>query len=317
MPRKKKTETEEQVEEEKEETSKDSPDVGFSIDVFSDSHLGKEEKKEDSSMEKKKKELGEKAKKLAGKIEIKDKKDIKGEVEASKRKKTEGILLPLDDYVKYSAHLGTKAVTPNMRQFVYRRRADGIAVLNTTFIDKGIKEAADFLKNYKPEDVFLACKREAGWTAAKKFGEVTGIRIFTKKYPAGIITNLKLKEFFETELVIISDPWLDKNALNDAVRIKRPVVALCDTNNLTNGVTKIIPCNNKAAKAIGLVFYLLAKEYLKSQGKKEEAANLKVEDFTGVEEESYLRNTPEKTAKSEEKEKVEKIKVGKGAEEGV
>ena len=70
----------------------------------------------------------------------------------------------------------------------------------------------------------------------------------------------------------------------------------------------------------------MAKEYLKSQGKKEEANNLKTEDFTGVEEESYLRNTSEKTAKErslgkssqkEDTEKGEKVKVGEGAEEGV
>ena len=309
MPRKKKTE-----EENDEETKAvESPNIDFSIDVFSDSHLDKG----GTSKDKKKKELEEKAKKLAEKIEIKDKKDIKGEVEAEaikkKAKKAEGTLLALDDYVKYSAHLGTKAVTPNMRQFVYRRRADGIAVLNTTFIDKGIKEAADFLKEFKPEDIFLACKRESCWPAVKKFAEATGIRVFTKKYPAGIITNLELKDFFETELIVICDPWLDKNALNDAVRIKKPVVALCDTNNLTTGVTKIIPCNNKSGKSVGLVLYLLAREYLKNQGKKEEASKLKMEDFTGVPEEEQETRRIEK----EDTEKGEKVKVGEGAEEGV
>ena len=267
----------------------------------------KVEKKTEAEIEKAKKELEKKAKKLAEKIEIKDKKDIKGEVEKvkeeKKKKAAAGILFPLDDYVKYSAHLGTKAVTPHMRQFVYRRRADGIAVLNTTFIDQGIKDGADYLQNFKPEDIFLACKRESGWEAVKKFSEVTGIKVFTKKYPAGIITNIKLEDFFETELIIICDPWLDKNALSDAIKVRVPVIALCDTNNLTTGVTKIVPCNNKAEKSIGLVLYLLAKEYLKSQGKKEEAGKLKLEEFTGVTE--------------EEVEQVGREKKRKGAREGV
>ena len=238
-----------------------------------------EEKKE-----KLKEKLKSKAEELAGKIEIVDEKDIKKEVMSSEEKKkarNEKTLFPLDDYVKYSCHLGTRAVTPKMRQFVYKRRADGIAVLNTNNIDKKLKEAVEFLSQFNAEDIFLACKREAGWPATLKFSEATGIRVFTKKYPAGIITNPNLKDFFETELVIICDPWLDKNALNDADLIKKPVIALCDTNNLIDKVTKIIPCNNKSGKSIGLILYLLAREYLRAKGKEKEAKKLNIEDFTG------------------------------------
>ena len=253
----------------------------------------KTEKIDKEKLEKIKEELKEKAKKMAEKIDEGEKKDIREEVKEAKKRKI-STLFPLDDYVKYSAHLGTKAVTPHMRQFVYKRRADGLAVLNTTHIDANLKEAAKFLAGFSPEDVFLACKREAGWQAAKKFGEVTGIRVFTKKYPAGIITNPDLDDFFETELVIICDPWLDKNALNDAIKVRKPVIGLCDTNNFTKGITEIIPCNNKASKSIGLILYLLAKEYFK---KRKESKKLKIEDFTG--------------------EVIEKEKTGKGAEKGV
>ncbi len=258
-----------------------------------------EDKKEKLEVEKAKKieEIKEKAKKLEAEMEKEEKvekKDVKEEVIDKKTERSKKTLFPLDDYVKYSAHLGTRAVTPNMRQFVYKRRADGLAVLNTHSIDEKLKEAVEFLKDFTPKNIFLACKREVGWKAAKKFSEVTGIRVFTKKYPAGIITNSQLADFFETELVIICDPWLDKNALNDAIRVKRPVIGLCDTNNLTRGITKIVPCNNKAAKPIGLILYLLAKEYLKAKGEK---AKLNIEDFTG--------------------ELEEKKKVEKGAKEGV
>jgi len=254
----------------------------------------KEDKKID--LEKLKKELAEKAKELAGKIEGEE--DLKEKVRAEKKaKRAEKTIFPLDDYVKYSAHLGTKAVTPNMRQFVYKRRADGLAVLNTNSIDEKLKEAIEFLKDFAPEDIFLACKREAGWTAAKKFSEVTGIRVFTKKYPAGILTNTQLDDFFEAELIIICDPWLDKNALNDAVIVKKPVLGLCDTNNLTTGVAKIVPCNNKSAKSLGLMLYLIAREYLKVKGQKKEAEALNLDDFAG--------------------EVIEKKRVDKGARKGV
>jgi len=256
------------------------------------------EKKErtEEEIEKLKEEVMKKAKKLAEKIEGEE--DLKEKVKGDKTKSGD-TLFPLDDYVKYSAHLGTKAVTPHMRQFVYKRRADGLAVLDTNSIDEKLKEGAEFLKDFAPEDVFIACKREAGWKAVKKFGEVTGIRVFTKKYPAGIITNLQLVDFFEAELVIICDPWLDKNALNDAVRVKVPVMGLCDTNNLTTGLKKVLPCNNKAAKSLGLILYLLAREYLKARGKEKESKELDIEDFTGVVEDR------------------EKAKESGGAKEGV
>lgn len=305
MPRKKKTEEnkeeivkkkkkdegeEQEKEKEKAKEPEEFPDIELGIDVFS--HQDENQKL---------KELKEKAKQLEAKIDKKpEEKDMKEEVRESEKKRRRKInnLFPLDDYVKYSAHLGTKAVTPNMRQFVYKRRADGLAVLNTNSIDEKLKEASEFLAGFSPEDIFIACKREAGWKAAKKFSEVTGIKVFTKKYPAGIITNTQLNDFFEIELVIICDPWLDKNALNDSLKVKKPVIGLCDTNNLTRGITKIVPCNNKSSKSVGLILFLLAREYLNKTGKEKEAKNLKLEEFTGVEEEI-------------------KEKAGKGASEGV
>lgn len=305
MPRKKKTETAEEKKEEVTESlvekAKEFPDLDIGIDVFASPVL-----EVTSDKEKKLEEIKEKAKKLAEKIEEKPV-DVK-ELTVKKTKKGEKTLFPLDDYVKYSAHLGTKAITPNMRQHVYKRRADGLAVLNTNAIDEKLKEACEFLSQFKPEDIFLACKREVGWPAARKFSEVTGIRVFTKKYPAGIITNTNLNDFFETELVIVCDPWLDKNAINDAVKIKIPVIALCDTNNLTTGATKIIPCNNKAGKSLGLILYLLAREYLKGRGEKKE---FKLEDFAGKIEES-----PAKEIKEDREGRIIEEKV-QGAKEGV
>jgi small subunit ribosomal protein S2 len=242
-----------------------------------------EENKENSDM-KVLSETESSKKKTTEKKEVKSKSETKDTDKKKTKKKrviSEKALFPLEDYVKYSCHLGTKAVTPRMRKFVYKRRADGIAVLNTHDIDGNLKKAIEFLSLYNPEDIFIACKREACWKAVNKFSEVTGIRAFTKKYPAGIITNPLLEDFFETELVIICDPWVDKNALNDAVKVKKPVIAICDTNNFTKNITKIIPGNNKIGKSLGVILYLLAKEYLKNKGKKTEVSKLKIEDFTG------------------------------------
>ncbi|MEK6820765.1 MAG: 30S ribosomal protein S2 [Nanoarchaeota archaeon] len=225
------------------------------------------EKVEEKKVEKKgrkitKKELEEKAKKLAEKIK---EEDIKGKLEEEKKKKEE-ILVPISEYVKAGAYIGTKVITPHVKPFVYRRRNDGIAIINTNLIDERLKEMVKLLIEYEPENFIVVCKREAGWKAVEKFSELTGVRIFTKKYPAGILTNPILPDFFETDMVFICDPWLDKNALRDAKRIKAKIFALCDTNNYTFDIDFFVPCNNKSGKSIGLIFYVLAREYLKAKG---------------------------------------------------
>ncbi|MBS3092950.1 30S ribosomal protein S2 [Candidatus Pacearchaeota archaeon] len=213
-------------------------------------------------------------------IEEISKKISKKEVEEEKKSisSKDETLLPLEDYIKCAVHLGTKVITPSMRKYVYKRRADGLAVINTIKIDQKLRETIDFLKNYKPETIYLVCKREAGWNAAKKFEEATGIKVFTKKYSPGITTNLSLSNFFESELTMICDPWIDKNALNDTIKLKKPIIALCDTNNYTFGITKIIPCNNKSGKSIGCILFILAREYCKQIGK---PFKYSLEHFTG------------------------------------
>lgn len=205
--------------------------------------------------------LKEKAKKFEKAVSDEEAKtkDIKQKMSQDEEKAD--TLVPIEDYLKSSIHLGTRVITPDMRAFVYKRRADGLAVFNTATLDGKIREAAEFLSKYAPEDVILVCKREAGWKAVDLFSKLTGMQSFTKKYPAGILTNPILSNFREAELVFICDPWIDKNALDDAERVKIPVLGICDTNNYTKGVTQILPGNNKSAKSLGMIFFLLTKIY--------------------------------------------------------
>jgi small subunit ribosomal protein S2 len=101
-----------------------------------------------------------------------------------------------------------------------------------------------------------------------------GIKVFTKKYPAGTLTNTNLVDFFERDLVFIVDPWIDKNALTDSNKIKIPVLSVCDTNNYTQGIDHIIPGNNKSAKSLGMIFFLLTKLYIESKKLKIEAPTI-------------------------------------------
>jgi small subunit ribosomal protein S2 len=213
-------------------------------------------------IERKKKELLEKVAKLKGKIEVTETESLKEQVKA---KKKADMLIPLEEYVKSGIYIGTRVVTPDMRPFVYRRRADGLAIFNTDLIDEKIKEGVEYLSKFNPEDIILVCKRQAGWKAANKFSELTGIRTFTQKYPAGILTNTTLSDFFENELTIITDHWLDKNALNDTLKVRKKVLMICDTNNFAHEVDQIIIGNNKSSKSLGVIFYLLTKGYCKAK----------------------------------------------------
>lgn len=225
----------------------------------------KEEKTSAEDLEQKKKALMEKAAKLKEKVE--GSADIESMKEEIKAKKKSDMLIDLEDYVKTGIYLGTRVVTPDMKKYVYRRRADGLAIFNTDLIDEKLKEGIEYLSQFEPEDVILVCKRQSGWKVAKKFEEITGIRAFTKKYPAGVMTNTELGDFFETELTIITDHWLDKNALKDTLDVKKKVLMICGTNNFAHGADQVIIGNNKSGKSIGLIYYLLAKGYLKAKGK--------------------------------------------------
>ena len=208
--------------------------------------------------------LKAKAKLLESKVKEGEAVTIKEKVTGEKEEKKD-MLVPIEDYLKASIHLGTRVITPDMRKYVYRRRADGLAVFNTSLLDDKMREAIDYLAQFAPHEFIIVCKREAGWKAVQKFAETLGIRAFTKKYPAGILTNTNLENFFETDMVFICDPWLDKNAVADANRVKLKVMSICDTNNFTAGIDFVLPSNNKSWKSLGIVFYLLTKGYIEKR----------------------------------------------------
>jgi len=253
--------TEKVVEKEMEKVSKKS------VEAKTEKKVEKASKK---SIEAKRKELLKKAEELSSKIKTTKLEELKEKVKGKK----EDLLVPLEKYVQSGIYIGTKAVTPQLKKYVYRRRADGLAIFNTEIIDEKLGEGIEYLSKFKPEEVVLVCKRQSGWPAAKLFSKVTGIKSFTKKYPAGILTNPILSDFLENELTIISDSWLDKNALNDTIKVNKKILMICDTNNFPKGVSQKIIGNNKSPKSLGLIFYILARGYIKNRKIKAELPEL-------------------------------------------
>ncbi len=193
----------------------------------------------------------------------------------------EQLLVPNDEYLKSGIHIGTKFRTAYMENFIYKTRPDGLSVLNVQKIDERIKMAGNMMSHYNPEDILIVCRRETGWKAVKLFAELTGCKFFAGRYPPGVLTNPSLKNFLEAKLILVADAWPDKNAVEDALKIGIPVIALCDTNNQSNNIDLVVPCNNKGKKSLGLVFYLLAKIYTEKRGLiKSEDFKYTIDDFS-------------------------------------
>ena len=194
----------------------------------------------------------------------------------------ETLLIDSNEYLRSGIHIGTKFKTKYMADFIYKTRPDGLSVLNLKKIDERIKLAANLLAQFRPEEILIVGRRESCWKALKKMEELTGIKTLTGRYPPGILTNTNLEIFIEPKLILVCDPWPDKNAVDDAVRVGIPVIGLCDTNNQANNLELVVPCNNKGKKAIGLMFYLLATEFLRNTGslKANEKLEAPIEDFT-------------------------------------
>ena len=194
----------------------------------------------------------------------------------------ENFLVPTDQYLKAGIHIGTKFRTKYMEKFIYKTRDDGLSVLNVQKIDERLKMLINFLSQYEPKDILIVSRRENGWKPVKVFGQVTGIPVVAGRYPPGILTNPGLANFIETKAILVTDSWPDRNVVKDAQKMGIPVAALCDTNNQSNYIDLVVPCNNKGKKSLGLLFCVLAKHYMTKRGmiKSLEEFKYSVEDFS-------------------------------------
>lgn len=203
-------------------------------------------------------------------------------IEVKKMAETEeGLLIDSNEYLKSGIHIGTKFKTKYMKDFIYKTRSDGLSVLNLKKIDERIGLAVNLLAHYEPKDILVVSRRENGWKALQLLHRLTGIKVISGRYPPGILTNINLETFTQPKIIMVCDPWPDKNAVEDAIKVGIPVIALCDTNNQSNNLDLVVPCNNKGKKSIGLIFYLITREYMRKKGllKGNEELKEKLEDF--------------------------------------
>jgi len=188
-------------------------------------------------------------------------------------------LVPSQTYLASGIHIGMKQKSQHMRRFVYKIRPDGLAVMNLQLIDERIRIAAAHLARAK--NVLVVGRKNISHTAIEKFGEATGAKVIKGRFMPGTLTNPREKAFFEADAVLIVDPLYDHQAMDEAATARVPMVAVCGTSNETNGIDFIIPANNKSAKSLGVLFWVLAREVLKARGQlqSDDAFAFKITDF--------------------------------------
>lgn len=191
------------------------------------------------------------------------------------------MLVSEETYMTSGVHIGTRQKTSDIKDFIYKVRNDGLYIIDVKKTDERIKNAAKFLAKYDPSKVLAVSVRQYGQKPIKKLGEFTGMQALEGRFRPGILTNPNSKDFFEPEIILLTDPLADIQALHEAENIGIPVVALCDTNNETRYVDLVVPTNNKGRRALALIYWLLTKEILKEQGKikSDEGFTAAVEDF--------------------------------------
>jgi len=193
----------------------------------------------------------------------------------------EPLLITEDQYLTSGVHIGTQQKSADMKPFIYKVRTDGLYVLDIRKTDDRIRGAGRFLARYGPERVLVVAARQYGQKPAKVFARTIGADIFAGRFVPGTLTNPDLPMFTEPDVLVVTDPAADQQALREALNVGIPIVALCDANNETKFVDFIIPTNNKGRRALATIYWLLTREVLKERGtiKDDSAFGLAVEDF--------------------------------------
>jgi small subunit ribosomal protein S2 len=177
--------------------------------------------------------------------------------------------------------VGTPVKTKYMIPFIVRANPEGLYILDISKTLSRIDVAAKFIGRSNISRVAVTSAREYGKTPVEKFCEFTGATGIFGRFMPGTFTNPSLPKYMEPEIVIVTDPQADQQAVIEATRAGVPVIAISNTDNVTSKVDLIIPANNRGRKALATVYWLLAREVLKKQGniKSDNDMKVSIDDF--------------------------------------
>ena len=177
--------------------------------------------------------------------------------------------------------IGTPVRTKTMEQFTARPRPDGLHMIDYSKTLQRIDTAGKFIAATGAQNTVVYTSREHGTVAVQKFCELTGAMPLVGRFMPGTFTNPLYTGHLDAELVIVADPTSDLQALVEAGKLGVPVIAVCDTDNITDDVDLVIPGNNRGRKAIAAIFWLLARATLAHSGLLTDDQPMKysIEDF--------------------------------------
>ncbi|MEM2759833.1 MAG: 30S ribosomal protein S2 [Nitrososphaerales archaeon] len=173
----------------------------------------------------------------------------------------------LKDYLeelapKTGIRVGTPVKTKYMSPFIVRANPEGLYILDMNKTRERIEVAANFIARTPISKVAVCSAREYGKTPVAKFCELTGATPILERFMPGTFTNPLLPNYMEPELILVTDPQADQQAVIEATRAGLPVIAVSNSDNVTSKVDLVIPANNRGRKALAAVYWLLAKAVL-------------------------------------------------------
>lgn len=178
----------------------------------------------------------------------------------------EELLLPQDTLLSAGIHIGTRMRTKDMDPFIYRVRPDGLFVLDVKKTDERIRVVAKFLARFEPSKIAAVAARLYGRAPVTKLCEVVGANPIVGRFIPGLLSNPLYPNRIEPDVVVVSDPRADVQAIREASSTGIPVVALCSTDNDFRDVDVAIPTNNKGRRALAVIFWLLARQIMRERG---------------------------------------------------
>ncbi|RLG09738.1 MAG: 30S ribosomal protein S2 [Thaumarchaeota archaeon] len=189
--------------------------------------------------------------------------------------------------VRHGLHIGSRIKVKHMEQFIFKQRPDGVYLIDINKTIERLNIAAKFISYYPPEKVVVVSTHIYGTKPVQKFCELTGCIPITERFEPGSFTNPILETYIEPELVLVSDPRYDRQAVIEARIAQIPVIAMCSTDNTITDVDLVIPMNNRGRLALPYAFWYLARRVLIERGvlTPELAENIKPDDFLAIQQE--------------------------------